>query len=160
MKNQLSKITLTLSLLLVASITFGQGQQPQTGKQSIHQLKGSPAGSKVVALMKAINGEGEAVNEAFVKKYFSPGNIERNGVDRLITIISKDIARNDGKVTVYEANRQSMFEYKLLVKGSNQGNWMEFTFKIEPNQPYRVDGLMLRAGIEPPAGDLKAMALN
>lgn len=160
MKNQLSKITLTLTLLLVASIAFGQGRQPQTGKQSANQLKGSPAGSKVVAVINAINGEGEEVNKAFVTKYFSPGNIERNGVDKLIAIISKDIARNDGKVTVYEANRKSMFEYSLLVKGTNQGNWMEFTFKIEPNQPYRVDGLMIRAGINPPAGDLKVMALN
>lgn len=160
MKNQLSKITLLFSLVLISSFTYSQGQQPQTGKQSIHQLKGSPAGSKVVAVINAINGEGEEVNESFVKKYFSPGNIERNGVDKLITIISKDIARNDGKVTVYEANRKSMFEYSLLVKGTNQGNWMEFTFKIEPNQPYRVDGLMIRAGIDPPAGDLKVMALN
>ena len=149
----MKKLLTTILIMTIAACSFSQDTAKKIahGKQSVEQLKNSPAGSKILAVLNAINAQGEKVNEDFVKKHFSPASIERNGVERLIDILVHDIPDNEGKLTVYEISRQDKLNFIVFAKASHHFDWLEMGFKIEEDNPYRIEGLSLDVGGPGPA---------
>ncbi|WP_424961350.1 hypothetical protein [Ekhidna sp.] len=124
---------------LVLAITVSASAQ-QTGKQSLAQLKESPAGSKIIWFFDAVKS-GNISTES-VEKYFSPKLIEKMGADELLAAF-EDIRMNDGALIMYQADRKKMTEYKLIVKGTKSNEWMEMGFYFEDESPYRIAGFTI-----------------
>ena len=112
-----------------------------TGMQSVQQLQESPAGSKILAFVDFISSEDELSGEN-QSSFFSDGLIDRKGTEGLSAVV-KDIRLNDGDLIIYQADRLSMFEYKLICKSGKTGSWLSFRVKFEEQMPYGIDGLEL-----------------
>ncbi len=142
-------------LLVLFVFTNQQAQAQTTGKQTAAMLSQSPAGGKIVRFIKAVNATD--ANEAFIKRNFEPKLVEKQTVSKLLGIINEAIPSEDGKLTVYSADRMETFKYELIAKGS-KGGWVKLGFTFEENEPYRIAGFTLD-GIDAPSGKLEAMEL-
>jgi hypothetical protein len=143
-----------LMILLLTTISaFGQ----TTGKQTTGMLKESPAGSKTLRFIKAVNKD-LTVDEKFVTTNFTSSIIEKvGGTEKLIAMLGKEIPTNDGVLTVYGVNRPSTFKYEYIAKGSNSG-WLKIVFHMDNQNPYRIKGFELEL-IDKPDGIGDAMDL-
>ena len=126
------------SLLLLGATISASAQQ--TGKQSLAQLEESPAGSKIIWFFDAVKSGG--VSDESIEKYFSPKLIEKMGADQLMGAFD-NIKMNDGTLIMYQADRKTITEYKLTVKGTKSNEWMEMGFFFEDNPPYRIAGFTI-----------------
>jgi len=130
-------IATTITLLLIVLIPSICSAQ-RTGSQTAAMMKESPAGEKVIRILKAINQELE-VDERFLSTNFTKGLVEKMGSEDLATMLTSDIQAEDGSLTVYKINRPKIFEYHLTVKGEKSG-WLTMVFLIDGNEPYRIKG--------------------
>ena len=120
-------------------------------------LKESPAGTKTLRFIKTVNKD-LSVDEKFVATNFTKTLIEKiGGSDKIIVILSKEIAANDGALTVYTVNRPTNFKYEYITKGSKSG-WLNLIFHLDNQNPYSIKGFELD-GIEKPAGIGEAIEL-
>lgn len=111
------------------------------GKQSLAQLKESPAGSKIVWFMDAIK-LGEEVSDEVMEAQFAPKLIEKMGIDNLKNAIA-DLQQNEGQLSLYSAKRVKMTQYRLKVKGKKSGEWFEMLFYFEESEPFRMLGFTM-----------------
>lgn len=112
----------------------------QKGKQSLAQLRESPAGSKIIWFLDAVES-GNLTGES-ISKYFAPKLIDKIGSDKLVTAF-EDIKMNDGSLVLYQADRKKMTEYELIVKGTKSNEWMKMGFYFEDENPYRIAGFTI-----------------
>lgn len=126
--------------LLVVTVTVTAQQR---GPQTLGQLKESPAGSKILNYVTAIN-RGEDMTEEWVKKQFVPKLITSQGMDKLIGYL-KDVQTNEQQLSIYEANRLGMFKYKLKAKSKKTGEWLDLVFTFEESEPYRIAGYTIES---------------
>ncbi len=111
------------------------------GKQSLSQLKESPAGTRIIWFIDII-GSGEEVPDQQIKEQFAAKLVDKMGVKKLKSAI-QDIQINDGALTLYVAKRAQMFQYKLKLKGKKSGEWLEMQFFFEETNPYRILGFTI-----------------
>jgi hypothetical protein len=111
-----------------------------TGKQSVAQLKESPAGARIIWFLDAVKA-GDVTDE-LIKNHFSSVLIEKQGVDGLLGMFA-NIKENDGSLNLYSANRLKMTEYKLKLKGTKSNGWLEMQFYFEDSAPYRIRGFTI-----------------
>ncbi len=130
------KKILLAKLLFASVVVYAQ----QTGPQTLGQLDESPAGSKILDYIETAN-EGNAVNEAWIRKLFSPKLINAAGMD-VLKEMTENSSKTEGRLVIYEANRLGMFEYKLKVKTTESG-WFDMVFTFEENDPYRIVGITM-----------------
>lgn len=151
------QITL-LFCLLFGSLATAQ----QAGPQTLGMLEESPAGSNVLRFLEAVNSNGP-VDEALVKKLFAQKLIDKHGAAKLMDML-KDIRQNDAPVALYDANRKTTFEYAMKLQRAATGGWLDLTFKLEENLPFKVAGISIDISNKPaeseepiwPAGASKA----
>ena len=74
------------------------------GKQTVGMLEESPAGSKVLRVIKAINKKVEVDNN-FVTTNFSKTLIDKNDESTLKYMLTNEIHEKDGYLTVYKIDR-------------------------------------------------------
>jgi hypothetical protein len=140
-------------ILLTTVSVFGQ----TTGKQTIGMIKESPAGSKTLRFIKAVNKDLTA-DEKFITTNFTTAVIEKvGGAEKLIAMLGKEIPANDGVLTVYSVNRPTTFKYEYTAKGSKSG-WLKIIFHMDNQEPYRIKGFELEL-IEKPDGIGEVMTL-
>lgn len=113
-----------------------------SGKQSVGQLKESPAGARIIWFLDAVKA-GD-VTEAHINAHFSPILIEKVGIDGLLGMFA-DINENDGSLVLYSANRLKLTEYKLKLKGTKSNEWLEMQFFFEDKDPYLFRGFSIDA---------------
>ena len=143
-----------LMILLLSTVSvFGQ----TTGKQTIGMIKESPAGSKTLRFIKAVNKD-LTVDEKFITTNFTSSVIGKvGGAEKLIDMLGKEIPANDGVLTVYSVNRPTTFKYEYTAKGSKSG-WLKIIFHMDNQEPYRIKGFELEL-IEKPDGLGEAIEL-
>ena len=143
-----------LIIFLSNNIVLGQ----TTGKQTTGMLKESPAGSKTLRFIKAVNKD-LTVNESFITTNFTAAIIDKvGGSDKLVTMLQKDIPTEDGALTIYSVNRPSNFEYEYIANASKSG-WLKIIFHMDNKNPYKIKGFELE-GIDKPAGVGEPMNLK
>ena len=118
------------------------------GLQTLGQLKESPAGSNILAFLYTINS-GEKIDESTVEKLFATALIEKVGAKRLVGLL-EEVRSTDGQLALYEAERTSMFEYSLKLKGLNHNEFLNSDITLENSEPYKIKGIGLDAGGEIP----------
>jgi hypothetical protein len=129
----------TLTYLIFIGLCLNLSAQKK-GKQSVAQLKESPAGSRIIWFLDAVKA-GDVTDE-LITKHFSPILIEKLGVDDLLGTFAT-IKENDGSLNLYSANRLSMTEYKLKLKGTKSNQWLEMQFYFDDSAPYRIRGFTI-----------------
>ncbi|MDX1666126.1 MAG: serine hydrolase, partial [Saprospiraceae bacterium] len=115
------------------------GQSQQLGEQNLSQLRESPAGSKVIQYLELYNS-GDTLDEAVVARLFSERLIAKYSPEALAGIM-EDARQRDGKLELYEAVREEIFRYQLLCRSLSAGDWLQLTFDLEKQPPYRIDGI-------------------
>lgn len=125
--------------LFLLGITISISAQ-QKGKQTLAQLEESPAGSKIIWFLDAV--ESGTLSDESIKKYFSPKLLEKIGPDKIKASFD-DIQENDGTLILFIADRLNLAEYKLALKGSKSNEWLEMKFYFEDNMPYRIVGFTI-----------------
>ena len=143
-----------LMILLLSTVSvFSQ----TTGKQTIGMIKESPAGSKTLRFIKAVNKD-LTVDEKFIATNFTSSLIDKvGGAAKLIAMLGKEVPTNDGVLTVYFVNRPTTFKYEYTAKGSKSG-WLKIIFHMDNQEPYRIKGFELEL-IDKPDGIGEAMTL-
>jgi len=132
-------------ILILMSVSYSNAQI--MGKQTVGMLEESPAGSKVLRVMKAINKKVE-VDDNFVTTNFSKTLIDKNDESTLKYMLTNEIHEKDGYLTVYKINRPETFKYVMTVKGSKSG-WLLMIYHMENQSPYRILGLEIDAIDDP-----------
>lgn len=133
-----------LYLLFIGLISLVSAQT--MGKQTIAQLEESPAGTKILWFIDAVN-EGKAVTEEQVTQMFDVKLIEKMGMDFLQEAIA-DIQDNDGTLTVYSIKRKKVTEYTLDLKGEKSGSWLKMKMFFQDQRPYKIAGFLLDSAPE------------
>lgn len=130
----------SLVYVLLFGIVFSASAQ-KMGKQSLGQLKESPAGSRIIWFIDVIR-TGEEVPDKQINEQFAAKLVDKMGMKKLKSVI-QDIQMNDGALTLYVAKREKMFQYKLRLKGKKSGEWLEMQFFFEEKDPYRILGFTI-----------------
>ncbi|MEQ8903860.1 hypothetical protein [Ekhidna sp.] len=128
-----------LAYTLLFGFAFSVVSQ-QKGEQSLAQLEESPAGSKIIWFLDAL--EAGEMSDQSIEKYFAPKLIDKSGVDKLKGAF-ENIKNNDGRLILYQADRKNITEYKLIVKGTKSNEWMAMGFIFEDDSPYRIAGFTI-----------------
>ncbi|MCO6476402.1 MAG: serine hydrolase [Phaeodactylibacter sp.] len=157
MKKQITPIVTFLFLLFVS---VSNAQQP--GPQTLAMLEESPAGSRALQFLEAVNDD-SPVDEALVQKLFAQKLIDKHGTAKLADML-KDIRRNDAPVALYDAHRNAKFEYALKLQSTATGGWLGLVLYLEENPPFKVAGISIDVSNKPaekeepiwPAGATKA----
>lgn len=146
-----------VACLLVFSSSSIQAQS--MGNQTVAMLKESPAGSKVLSFIKAIN-KGEAVTDDFIKEIMDEDLIAKVGLAGLKNIIENDIPENDGKLTVYKVDRVERYKFMVYAKGSKSNEWIQMDFTHKGEAPYRIVGIGVDIIDGAPEGADKPMKID
>lgn len=157
MKKVKSTYRLSIIALFLISAQFIQAQS--LGNQTVAMLEESPAGSKVLSFVKAVN-KGEAVSDDFIKGIFHEDLIAKAGLAQLRNIIEVDVPENDGKLTVYRVERVERFKFVMYAKGSKSGGWLKMDFTHKGSAPYKIVGVGVDGIDEVPEGIDKPMKIN
>jgi len=134
---------LKFQALLCLGLLIGLGlqvQAQQTGKQTVAMLKESPAGSKIITFVNAIN-KGETVTDELVQSIMSDALLKKAGMAQLKNMMENDIPENDGKLTVYKVERVEMRKFELYALGSKSNEWVKMDFTIMDGRPYKIRGI-------------------
>lgn len=127
-------------LILACTITyFSYAQKLDT--QNVEDLRKSPAGSKIILLLNFI-ASGEELNKDNQNDIFTDRLTNKLGTEGLSEIIM-DIRINDGALILYSAERKSRFQYDLIVKSSQNDEWLLFKIYIKNDSPFSIDGFEL-----------------
>ncbi len=140
------KRILLLNACFIFSLSMAFSQQ--IGQQSLSQLKESPAGSKIITYLDLLNS-GEKVTSENIKQLFSQKIIDKHGINKLINIFS-DIRDQDGKLSLYEADRTETFRYELILRSGNTNDWLSLNMNFEESSPYKIEGIEIRGGSRAP----------
>ncbi|MEM7368757.1 MAG: serine hydrolase [Bacteroidota bacterium] len=133
----------SMCVWLLITLCGGWGLQgQQLGLQSLEQLEESPAGSRLVSLIRLLNS-GEKIEKAHVENLFSKRIIKKNSLKRLRNLML-DIRETDGQLQLYDAERVEMFRYETILWGMKQQEWLALNLDMEDDKPYKIDGLSLR----------------
>ncbi len=149
----------TLVLVILLSISVEKAEAQSMGKQTVAMMQESPAGSKIIRFIKAVN-KGEPVSEEFIKTIFHEDLIAKAGLGRLKEIMENDIPQNDGKLTVYLMKRTERYKFEIFVKGSKSNEWLKMEFLHKGANPYRIVSLGLDAIDNAPEGVDKPIKLD
>lgn len=135
------KSRFTLVLLLSIFLSSGQSAAQTIGPQTLDQLRESPAGSKILTFITAVNDR-VAPTDKWAQENFSPSLLEKIGMEGLFNFIAQ-IKEMDGGLQIYDASRVEQFTYKLKAKGITSGNWVDVDFFFEEEPSYRIRGFGL-----------------
>ena len=125
---------LAFGLLNVRGI-LGQELGPQTSEQ----LSQEPTASRIIQLVRLINGNDE-VSPDDIKRIFSKDLIERAGQKRLASIVGK-VRENDGQLEVYDANRVEKFKYTFKALGIKNKQWLDIVIRVDDESPHKICGI-------------------
>lgn len=149
----------TLLFVVLLSIWAQQAEAQSMGKQTLAMMEESPAGSKIIRFIKAVN-KGEGVSEEFIKTIFHEDLIAKAGLGRLKEIMENEIPENDGKLSVYLMRRTERFKFEIFAKGSKSNEWLKMEFLHKGANPYRIVSLGLDAIDNAPEGADKPIKLD
>lgn len=140
-------------------ISVQQIHAQSMGKQTVAMMEESPAGSKILSFVKAVN-KGEAVTDEFIKSIFHEDLIAKAGLVRLKNIIEADMPENDGKLSLYLVERTERFRFVVHAKGSKSGEWLKLDFLHKGAAPYKIESLGVDTVDNAPKGADKAMKID
>ena len=151
------KMTFVFALTLMLGLTMNSYAQ-QMGKQTVAQMKESPAGSKILTFINTVN-KGEEVPETLIEEIMSEALIKKAGLGQLKNIMENDIPENDGKLTVYMVDRKERFKYEVYAKGTASEGWLKLEFTMDNTRPYKIKGIGID-GTEAPEGVTEPMKIG
>ena len=151
------KMAFVFASIMVFGLTVNSYAQ-QMGKQTVAQLKESPAGSKIITFINTVN-KGEAVSDEFIQELMSEALIKKAGLGQLKNIMENDIPENDGKLTVYMVDRKERFKYEVYAKGTASEGWLKLEFFMDETRPYKIKGIGID-GTEAPEGVGEPMKID
>ena len=122
-----------LSMLLFCSL---QLYAQRIGSQTIDDLNGSPAGSRLLLFIDLI-----ATNKSVTPENSTPfsQNWYLNQKLQQLNDSIKEIRAKYGSFILYETNRLSFFEFEMLVKATNGHNWRKIKVKVQSGPPYGIE---------------------
>lgn len=138
------------NFVIIIAFTLGIGQQSlaqEMGPQDVRQLQESPAGSKLLRFLKWINQE-ETISAQNINSLISDRLIDEYGFEGLADL-NENVRANSGLLTLYDANRTDLFEYKIKLQASEGNQWLDGQVKMESKPPYRIDGFQIDISREP-----------
>lgn len=127
------------TILLISAFQFCTAQK--MGPQTLAMLQESPAGSKIITFFEWIN-DGTEVSEDMLGQIFDSEVIERNGPGRMLSMF-ENIRSQDGQLELYDAERVSVSQYDLTVRGLASEEFLSMSFEFTSKPPYKIRGLML-----------------
>lgn len=143
------QVTLAVTFLLMLSGSLSNAQQP--GPQTLAMLEGSPAGKHVLQFLEAINDD-SPLDEALAQKLFAKKLIDKHGTGKLLDML-RDIRQNDAPVALYDANRETAFEYALKLRRTATGGWLDLALYLEEAAPFKVQSLSIDITHQPAAAE-------
>ncbi|MCE7995338.1 MAG: hypothetical protein HEP71_25395 [Roseivirga sp.] len=157
----MKKINSAFALLLMISLLAGGeiARAQSMGKQTVAMLEESPAGSKILRFVKAVN-KGEAIPDDFIKLIFHEDLIAKAGLAGLKNMMENDIPENDGKLTLYLVERVERFKFVLYAKGSKSPGWLKMDFTHKGSSPYKIVGVGVDGIDEAPERADKPMKID
>lgn len=157
----MKKVNNVFTFLAVAFLLIfaPQVQAQSMGKQTVAMMEESPAGSKILRFVKAVN-KGESVSDDFIKTIFHEDLIAKAGLVKLKNIIETDIPENDGKLSLYLVERTERFKFVVHAKGSKSNEWLKLEFLHKGAAPYRIESLGVDVVDEAPEGADKVMKID
>ena len=151
------KTTIAIALVMLLCLSVDSYAQ-QMGKQTVAQLKESPAGSKIITFINTVN-KGEAVSDEQIQALMSEALIKKAGLGQLKNIMENDIPENDGKLTLYMVDRKERFKYEVYAKGTASEGWLKLEFFMDEARPYKIKGIGID-GTEAPEGVGEPMKID
>jgi D-alanyl-D-alanine carboxypeptidase len=124
--------TCFLVLLLFCSVNLSYGQT--MGAQTIEQLRGSPAGSKIILLLDLI-----AADKILARESIAPFSQSWNEKLPALNDSLKGIRAKYGSFILYTVNRIAISEFELLVKATQGSDWLQLKLNLQGGPPFGIE---------------------
>jgi D-alanyl-D-alanine carboxypeptidase len=113
-------------------------------------LPDTPPGRRAAALAAALrDGSEPAMRQFFTDNYAQSALAERPAADRVVTM--KRVLRDLGHGTLVAATPVGDREIEVVFKAEGRDLWLHFTLQLEPQAPFGVHAMRVRAEDQPPA---------
>jgi hypothetical protein len=132
-------LTTMLGFLLYTGSVLAQ----TTGIQTLAMLEQSPAGTKTVRFVHAMNGKMDVDASFFSNNFTAKGKETAGDIKGFVNLID-----SYGTLDVFQVNRTSIFTYVFTVNSAKAG-WQTLTFYMHDQHPYKINGFEWKPSEKP-----------